>query len=80
MPKLSVDFAMSIVNVHLLPIKNSKSLAKSRTLNAGVKKHRVPGLSFLAPIELTDLKTWMAGSAEKLKQSGRHIGPVKKPS
>ena len=30
--------------------------------------------------KLTDLKTWMAGSAEKLKQSGRHIGPVKKPS
>ena len=28
----------------------------------------------------TDLKTWMAGSAEKLMQSGRHIGPVKKPS
>ena len=28
----------------------------------------------------TDLKTWMAGSAEKLRQSGRHIGPVKKPS
>ena len=28
----------------------------------------------------TDLYTWMAGSAEKLRQSGRHIGPVKKPS
>ena len=26
----------------------------------------------------TDLNTWMAGSAEKLRQSGRHIGPVKK--
>ena len=30
--------------------------------------------------QATDLKTWMAGSAEKLRQSGRHIGPVKKPS
>ena len=29
---------------------------------------------------VTDLKTWMAGSAEKLMQSGRHIGSVKKPS
>ena len=28
----------------------------------------------------TDLNTWMAGSAENLRQSGRHIGPVKKLS
>ena len=38
--------------------------------------------SFLSNLRIlsTDLKTWMAGSAEKLRQSGRHIGPVKKPS
>ena len=37
---------------------------------------------FFAKLHLihTDLNTWMAGNAEKLRQSGRHIGPVKKPS
>ena len=37
-----------------------------------------PKMHLRTPI--TDLKTWMAGSAEKLRQSGRHIGPVKEPS
>ena len=37
-------------------------------------------LQMMPPVGATDLKTWMAGSAEKLRQSGRHIGPVKKPS
>ena len=32
----------------------------------------------MAQFQTTDLYTWMAGSAEKVKQNGRHIGPVKK--
>ena len=45
-----------------------------------LKKFQAPFLRCKLRVNPTDLKTWMAGSAENLMQSGRHIGPVKKPS
>ena len=47
------------------------------------RRRLLPTILYVLPIilyarlETTDLNTWMAGSAEKLRQSRRHIGPVK---
>ena len=82
-PALIISVVSSVMYFKIIRKLHTRKWRKgickdSHNFNHAAKEERNKVATLL--ITTTDLKTWMAGSAEKLRQSGRHIGPVKKPS